>query len=318
MPADDAALDAPGSFAMLVDRDARVIRATVSAAACGALGRGRLETAVRAVVRELALGGGEASRVVAEPGRARHWIVRARKIEGEPWRARVVGFDASEAVAEAQRSFVPALVHEIRNVGFGLRSTVEALALEEPTADLLAMYVARMRGSFDRLAVLGDKLVALARPPALVRSRVELAALVDRAVDRVDVAVKAAGCAIARDLPDEAIAIDGDGAVLQAALGSLVENAARHGPPSATIRIRARRAGDQVEIAVLDEGAGPVDDARAEMFEPLVRRHGSGAGLGLTMARAAVVAHGGEVFAERSESGSFAVGMRLPVEDDRR
>ncbi|HEX6958230.1 MAG TPA: ATP-binding protein [Ferrovibrio sp.] len=99
------------------------------------------------------------------------------------------------------------------------------------------------------------------------------------------------------------------------ALSNLVENALRYGR---NVRLTTARHGSRIEIRVEDDGPGVPEKERHKVFRPFYRldqsRHGSGnVGLGLTIARDAVLAHGGEILLGQSEMGGLQVTIRLPV-----
>jgi len=99
------------------------------------------------------------------------------------------------------------------------------------------------------------------------------------------------------------------------ALSNLVENALRFGR---TVRLSVTRMANRVEIRIEDDGPGLPEKERHKVFRPFYRldqaRHGSGnVGLGLTIARDAVLAHGGEIALGQSSMGGLMVTIRLPV-----
>ena len=99
------------------------------------------------------------------------------------------------------------------------------------------------------------------------------------------------------------------------ALSNLVENAlrfARH------VRLTVERRRDSVHLHIDDDGPGIPEKERHKVFRPFYRldqaRHGSGnVGLGLTIARDAVLAHGGEIRLDSSPMGGLRVSIRLPI-----
>ncbi len=98
-------------------------------------------------------------------------------------------------------------------------------------------------------------------------------------------------------------------------LANLIENALRFGR---TVRVSVIRAEKGIEICVDDDGPGLPEKERHRVFRPFYRldqaRHGSGnVGLGLTIARDAVLAHGGEIALDDSPLGGLRVKIRLPV-----
>lgn len=99
------------------------------------------------------------------------------------------------------------------------------------------------------------------------------------------------------------------------ALANLIENALRFGQH---VRLSVVRHANRVEIRIEDDGPGLPERERHKVFRPFYRldqaRHGSGnVGLGLTIARDAVLAHGGEIALGESSLGGLMVTIRLPI-----
>ena len=99
-------------------------------------------------------------------------------------------------------------------------------------------------------------------------------------------------------------------------LGNLVDNACRY---ARWIGISVRQRDEMVEIAIDDDGPGIPEALREKVFEPFVRLdeasedgHG-GTGLGLTIARDVVLAHGGELRLAESRRGGLRAILRMPA-----
>ncbi|MEK0082718.1 ATP-binding protein [Benzoatithermus flavus] len=95
-------------------------------------------------------------------------------------------------------------------------------------------------------------------------------------------------------------------------LSNLVDNACRYGR---WIGISVRQKEDMVEIAVEDDGPGIPEAWREKVLEPFVRldeKAGEGTGLGLTIARDVVLAHGGDLKLSRSRKGGLKAILRMP------
>ena len=97
---------------------------------------------------------------------------------------------------------------------------------------------------------------------------------------------------------------------VQRVLYNLVQNSIRHTPPDGTIQIRARDVGAEVQVEVADTGEGIQEEDLPRLFEWSYRtdrsrsRESGGAGLGLSIARGIVEAHGGaHLGRERGWSG---------------
>jgi signal transduction histidine kinase len=102
---------------------------------------------------------------------------------------------------------------------------------------------------------------------------------------------------------------------------NLHDNALRHTPAGGEVRVGWRVAGGSVAIEVADTGPGIPADDLARVFDPLYRGEGSrnrktgGAGLGLTIARRIMIAHGGDLTAANATSGGAVFTVTLPVGD---
>ena len=110
-----------------------------------------------------------------------------------------------------------------------------------------------------------------------------------------------------------------DPVLVEQALSQVIDNAAKYSPPGTTIAIAARGGAGGVEIAVADQGAGLTAEERGTLFERFYRgpRHQiaiKGSGLGLWIARAFVVASGGQLEAASEGAGRGAtITVRLPA-----
>ncbi len=92
-------------------------------------------------------------------------------------------------------------------------------------------------------------------------------------------------------------------------LTNLVENARRHG---GRIAISATAEARAVVVLVDDDGPGIPDDRREQMFRAFESGSSGGTGLGLTIARDIIQAHGGDIWLERSPLGGLRARIRLP------
>jgi two-component system sensor histidine kinase KdpD len=107
-----------------------------------------------------------------------------------------------------------------------------------------------------------------------------------------------------------------DAALIDQALGNLVENAAGHTPPDTVIRVRARRVGDEAVVTVEDYGDGLSERDAERVFAKFERGTGAagGPGLGLAICRSIVRLHGGRAWAERLPEGGTAFHFSVPLE----
>jgi len=121
-------------------------------------------------------------------------------------------------------------------------------------------------------------------------------------------------------LPEDLPAVTGDRQRLSQILLNLLSNALRHTPAEGQVSITARQAGDkEVEVAVRDTGEGIAAGALPYVFERFYRtdqvrgRDTGGSGLGLTIARSLIEAHGGRIWVESEEGMGSTFTFALPV-----
>jgi two-component system sensor histidine kinase KdpD len=118
--------------------------------------------------------------------------------------------------------------------------------------------------------------------------------------------------AIEPELP----AVDVDAVLIEQALINLLENALRYAPGDSAVELEASNASDGVRVRVIDHGPGIRMEEREKVFEKFFRgsraTRDGGAGLGLTICRAAVVAHRGRIRALETPGGGATVEFTLP------
>lgn len=110
------------------------------------------------------------------------------------------------------------------------------------------------------------------------------------------------------------VAVEADPTLLQRAIENLIGNALRHSDGRVQVDI-VTDTGDGIEIHVSDHGTGIPDELLGSVFEPFVQSSEGGgtAGLGLSLTRALVRAHGGEVTATNREDGGARFTINLPT-----
>ena len=90
----------------------------------------------------------------------------------------------------------------------------------------------------------------------------------------------------------------GERPALERAIGNLVRNARKHGPPDGLITITTGSDGERARVTVADEGPGLPPELAADAFERFWRApgaQGEGSGLGLAIVRTIAERHGGRV-----------------------
>jgi two-component system sensor histidine kinase KdpD len=128
------------------------------------------------------------------------------------------------------------------------------------------------------------------------------------------------GRSIKVSLPDEVVAAPMDGKLIAQVIVNLLENAARHTPSDSSIEVRACVRDGCLEISVLDDGEGVPGEIRGRLFEKYVTMDTriadgrKGLGLGLSICKAIVEAHGGKIrYEENRPKGSVFI-FTIPME----
>ncbi|GAA3870915.1 HAMP domain-containing sensor histidine kinase [Saccharothrix violaceirubra] len=227
--------------------------------------------------------------------------------------------DSLEGSEERTKRFVADAAHELRTPIAGVQAVAEALvqaggAEEREELNLLLVREARRAGR------LVDDLLSLARIDAgleLHREPVDLLALAEAEATRTRLV------APEFDIAAEGTTayVDGDPQRLAQVLVNLADNARQATGHGGTVRIRVSTPGAFAHLTVSDNGPGVPPDDRERIFDRLVRldkardRRSGGSGLGLSIARGVVRAHGGELLCATPESSGATFLVRLPLTD---
>jgi signal transduction histidine kinase len=148
----------------------------------------------------------------------------------------------------------------------------------------------------------------------------DLVDTVYRALDSVSSAQEVVDKELDVELPDDLPEVAHDSDAVAQCVINLVSNAAKYSAPDAWIGIRGRVVEDGVEITVSDRGIGIAPHDLRNIFEPFFRsrdalaRRRKGTGIGLTITRYIMRAHGGEVFAQSQPGKGSTFTLRFPRE----
>lgn len=215
----------------------------------------------------------------------------------------------------ARRRFLADVTHELRTPLTVLQAGIEAQldGVHRRDDDHLVTLLEQTR-TVNRLV---DDLRTLALGDAgqleVTLATTSLNEVVDDAVDAMRATAQTRSVTLTSDA-SEPVEQDADGTRLVQVLTNLVTNAIRHTPPGGTVTVSLAAAGGGAVITVDDTGAGIEGDPEV-LFDRFHRAADSGgSGLGLTIARQLVAAHGGTVTAcNRPASGTDPGGARFTV-----
>lgn len=180
--------------------------------------------------------------------------------------------------------------------------------------------------SVSRLMGLVDELLTAARQEAgaatLARQPVDVARLLETAVESVQVTARSAGLSLRLETPEHLPQPRGHVSQLERVVGNLLDNAISYTPTGGRIVVAAEEREGEIEFSVTDTGPGVPPEYWQGIFERFTRVPGvegrrQGFGLGLYFCRQVVQDHGGRIWVEPGPGG---VGSRfaftLPLEDE--
>ncbi|HET7656525.1 MAG TPA: ATP-binding protein, partial [Luteimonas sp.] len=223
-----------------------------------------------------------------------------------------------DAALSRERRFTADAAHELRHPLSVLRMELDLAGTATAEAER-GRHLERARAGLLRMERLVAQLLTLARVESLEEiddagevvvaplAREVLAAAGERAAPR--------GIALSLQVGADAdAAVPGSAGLLAIALGNLVDNAIAHGRMHGLVDVLVRRDGALVELAVEDDGPGIEAADAARLGDRFLRGAGSsGSGLGLSIAQAIAVLHGGSIAISRSSAGGARVALRLPA-----
>jgi signal transduction histidine kinase len=229
-----------------------------------------------------------------------------------------------ERAEKLRRNLVADTAHELRTPLSNLRGYLEAIrdgvVQPDPAAiDSLYEEVALLSRLVEDLQELA---LADAGELKLVRQPEDVAELVKKSVATVGSKASAKGLRVATDLPDNLPPVNIDFQRISQVLRNLLENAVTHTGKGGSISVAARPADGMLEITVADTGEGIPAEDLPNMFERFYRvdksraRATGGTGLGLTIAKRLVEAHGGQIAVQSEVGKGSRFAFTIPVAGD--
>lgn len=222
-----------------------------------------------------------------------------------------------------QTDFVANVSHELRTPLTSIKGMVETL--RDGAADDVEVrdrFLATVESETDRLIRLVNDLLLLSRLDAgalaLHRRPVDLFELVQVAVERLAPQARARGVTVRAECDEAVPFVPADPDRLAQVLVNLLDNAIKYSPADGVVTVRVRQAGPDLQVEVRDQGPGIPEADLARIGERFYRadkartRAEGGSGLGLSIARALVEAHGGELRLESTEGTGTVVTFTLP------
>lgn len=223
---------------------------------------------------------------------------------------------------DAKHHFVAAVSHELRTP---LTSVLGHLELLADSPDLPASLVGRVEviernatrlhelvGDLLQSAQMSEGLLAITRVP------LDLSVLVADAVEAVRPVARTAGLDLGLDVPEGGVVARVDGQRLRQVVDNLLSNAVKYTGPGGSVTVRLWQTDSTVDISVADTGIGVAPDEVDRLFRRFFRgaeatqRQVPGAGLGLSIVRGIVEAHGGQIHVDTTLHSGSTFHVELP------
>ena len=225
-----------------------------------------------------------------------------------------------EEAERRRRSLTADIAHELRTPTSNIQGYMEAIkdGVFQPTPET----VDTIHEQSLLLSRLVDDLRLLAQVDGgdlqLQRTQTRLEDLVQSCVDALRPRVEAKGVSLGVEMAGTLTELDLDPTRIAQAVGNLLDNAVTHTPEGGSVTVSAHALADAVEVQVADTGSGIAPDDLQRVFDRFYRadpsrsRSTGGTGLGLTIARRLVEAHGGSIEAESAVGQGSRFIIRLP------
>ena len=240
-------------------------------------------------------------------------LERARAIE------QAASAEAARRNEELRGAMLDGLAHDLKTPLTAIKASVTSLIsgyprTEERKEELLTI----VNEETDRLHRIVSEAVQMGRIDAgkvsLQRSPHPLHELVTGALSDLKLSASRLQIDISDQLPP--LFVDGD--LIGQAMKQLLDNADRYSPPGSPIVILARLEADSVVVSVADSGPGVKADEQSRIFEKFYRgmhssRFREGTGMGLSIAKGIVEAHGGKITVSARPEGGSVFSIQLPL-----
>ncbi|WBO24492.1 hybrid sensor histidine kinase/response regulator [Sphingomonas abietis] len=236
--------------------------------------------------------------------------------------------EVSQALRDADRrkdEFLAVLGHELRNPVAALGAGVHLLQKAQ-SPDRAAAICMQMDRQLFHLSRLVEDLLDIARISegkiSLQKQPIELATILQSAIEAGQPKLEAAGHEFTVAIPDEPIWLEADHTRLAQVVSNLLNNAAKYTLPGGSVSLTARQADGHVQIDVADNGMGIPPEMQSQIFQIFAQvdahreQSAGGLGIGLALVHQLVALHNGSIAVKSEGHGKGSTfTVRLPVEN---
>lgn len=227
-----------------------------------------------------------------------------------------------QKVREIQQ-FTADASHELRTPLAALRGNAELALTQQRTANELRQTIEESVSLYERLQRIAEDLLLLARldtgETIIWREAVRLDTALADVLDLYGPMGEDKGISLVVDAADN-LFVEGDGGRLRQVIGNLLDNAIKYTPHGGQIRVSLVRSNGHMKLEIADTGIGIPEEDLPKVFDRFYRADPSrstlstpGSGLGLSISRSIVEAHGGTIEIQSSPQRGTRVRVLIPV-----
>ncbi|MFL6122915.1 sensor histidine kinase [Actinophytocola sp.] len=230
------------------------------------------------------------------------------------------GVAERDRVLHSQRMFTANAAHELRTPLTTMRTAIDVTLDGHPTHPELVAMTLDIRTAVAHSQRTLDGLLALARTQAGVsrHDQVDVADVVRHLLDATAADVAAGDLTLHTEL--RPASVQGEPVLLERMVSNLIDNAVRYNHAGGHLAVTTGATNGRAFIRIANTGPPIPPHTTNRLLEPFVRGEGArlhtdtGAGLGLSIVHAIVIAHGGEIAATAREKGGLDITVHLPVQ----
>jgi signal transduction histidine kinase len=207
------------------------------------------------------------------------------------------------------------IAHEVRNPLMSMKLLVQAAAARGSSAGLEGRDLTVLEEEITRLERSIRTLLDFARPPQLEKRTFEVTAMLAQLVDLVSSRAAQLGVQIETEWPNEPVVMQADVGQLRQVVLNLLLNALDAVSEGGVIGLYLSSVSTApgLSLSVFDSGCGLPSELGQQIFEPFVSTKETGIGLGLSICKRIVEAHGGTIEAADRPEGGALFTVRVPL-----
>jgi PAS domain S-box-containing protein len=213
------------------------------------------------------------------------------------------------------------VAHELRNPISAAMTATDILKLKEFGHERVTEFASLIQRQLSHMSRIAEDLLDASRISrgeiSLNMQPVSMQSVVAETLEQLNSAYMAKQQLVSMNLPDDDCMVMGDSTRLVQVVGNLLANAVRYTPDYGLIQVALSRVQNAIELSITDSGVGIDPERIAGIFDLYVQgskssaRKTDGLGLGLSLVKALVTAHGGSV---RAESRGSNLGSRFSIQ----